>query len=133
MSMSSPLETREVLVVDDEEDLGFSIALCLELAGYRVRTAATGQEALTLVGNREPDAIVLDIRLPDIDGWEVIHRLSKAGMFPRIPVVIISAYVDAVTASKAAALGCHAYLAKPFSTAELNRTVQAALLGTAAD
>lgn len=108
-----------VLVVDDEVDLLFTIRLSLELAGYRVLTAASGEEALTVVAANAPDAIVLDLRLPGIDGWEVIRRLGDAGAFPRTPVVLLSAQVDAATAARAVDLGVHAHLAKPFSASEL--------------
>jgi CheY-like chemotaxis protein len=108
-----------VLVVDDEVDLLFTIALSLELAGYRVVRASTGEEALEVAASESPDAIVLDLRLPDIDGWEVIRRLGLAGMFPRIPVVLLSAQVDAATAARAVDLGVHAHLAKPFSASDL--------------
>ena len=108
-----------VLVVDDEVDLLFTIALSLELAGYRVVKAASGEEALEVAAAESPDAIVLDLRLPDIDGWEVIRRLGEVGSFPRTPVVLLSAQVDAATATRAVDLGVHAHLAKPFSAAEL--------------
>ena len=112
--------TATVLVVDDEVDLLFTIALSLELNGYRVVKAACGEEALDVVEKERPDAIVLDIRLPDIDGWEVLNRLRGMGHFPATPVVLLSAQVDAATAARAVELGCHAHLAKPFSTAELS-------------
>lgn len=128
---ASPV-TREVLVVDDEADLVFTLALGLELAGYRVRSAASGEEALALIDEHEPDAIVLDIRLPGMNGWEVLDLLAQAQRFPRIPVVILSADADAATPSKAEELGCHAYLAKPFSATELSRALKAALGDTAA-
>jgi CheY-like chemotaxis protein len=108
-----------VLVVDDEADLLFTIALSLELAGYRVVKASSGEEAVAVAGAESPDAIVLDLRLPDIDGWEVIRRLGVAGSFPRTPVVLLSAQVDAATAARAVDLGVHAHLAKPFSASEL--------------
>ena len=68
-----------VLVVDDEVDLLFTISLSLELAGYRVVKASSGEEALEVAAATPPDAIVLDLRLPGIDGWEVIRRLGEAG------------------------------------------------------
>ena len=108
-----------VLVVDDEVDLLFTIALSLELAGYRVLKASSGEEAVAVVAAESPDAIVLDLRLPGMDGWEVIRRLGENGAFPRIPVVLLSAQVDAATAARAVALGVHAHLAKPFSATEL--------------
>ena len=108
-----------VLVVDDEVDLLFTIALSLELAGYRVLKASSGEEAVAVVAAQFPDAIVLDLRLPGMDGWEVIRRLGENGCFPRIPVVLLSAQVDAATAARAVALGVHAHLVKPFSATEL--------------
>ncbi|MGH9009288.1 MAG: response regulator [Acidimicrobiia bacterium] len=112
--------TATVLVVEDEVDLLFTIALSLELAGYRVLKAASGEEAIEVVKGEGPDAIVLDLRLPGADGWEVIRRLGQLGAFPRTPVVLLSAQVDAATAARAVALGVHAHLAKPFSAAELS-------------
>jgi len=108
-----------ILVVDDEADLLFTISLSLELAGYRVVKASSGEEALSVAKAESPDAIVLDLRLPDIDGWEVIRRLGDNGAFPRTPVVLLSAQVDAATATRAVELGVHAHLAKPFSASEL--------------
>jgi CheY-like chemotaxis protein len=127
--MNAPPDGREVLVVDDEADLAFALGLSLELSGYRVRSAASGEEALTLIDAHEPDAIVLDLRLPGMDGWEVLSRLAESGRFPRIPVVIVSAQVDAQTSSMAAGLGCHTFLAKPVTATDLNRALQAAIPG----
>ena len=115
--------TATVLVVEDEVDLLFTIALSLELKGYQVVKAASGEEALELVEAENPAAIVLDLRLPGIDGWEVLRRLEEMGRFPRTPVVLLSAQVDAVTAARAVELGVHAHLAKPFSAAELSRVL----------
>jgi len=112
--------TATVLVVEDEVDLLFTISLSLELSGYRVLKAASGEEALDVVDKERPDAVVLDIRLPGIDGWEVLNRLRDRGHFPATPVVLLSAQVDAATAARAVELGCHAHLAKPFSISELS-------------
>ena len=112
--------TATVLVVEDEVDLLFTIALSLELNGYRVVKAASGEDALGIVERENPDAVVLDLRLPGIDGWEVLRRLEEAGRFPATPVVLLSAQVDAATAARAVELGVHAHLAKPFSAAELS-------------
>jgi CheY-like chemotaxis protein len=119
-----------VLVVDDEADLLFTIALSLELNGYKVFKAASGEEALEVVEAERPDAIVLDLRLPGIDGWEVLRRLGEMGRFPSTPVVLLSAQVDAATAARAVNLGCHAHLAKPFNTAELSRVLSGLLRAT---
>ena len=114
--------TRTVLVVEDEADLLFTVSLTLELAGYAVMKAASGEEALEVMAAEVPDAVVLDLRLPGIDGWEVLRRLNEGGGL-RVPVVLVSAQVDEATADRAVRLGCRAYLAKPFRPAELTRVV----------
>jgi CheY-like chemotaxis protein len=118
-----------VLVVEDEADLLFTISLALELCGYAVLPATSGEEALDLLAGQEPDAVVLDIRLPGMDGWEVVRRMGQLQRTSRIPVVILSAQVDSATAARAAELGCHGYLPKPFSAVELSRTLQTATGG----
>ncbi len=118
---------RTVLVVDDEADLLFTVGLALELAGYAVLKATTGEEALDVVAEHSPDVVVLDLRLPGIDGWEVLRRLGEGSEGPRMPVVVLSAQVDSVTAARAVDLGCRAYLAKPFRPAELARVVDGVL------
>ena len=120
--------SRTVLVVEDEVDLLFTISLSLELNGYRVLRASSGEEALGIVEKERPDAMVLDIRLPGIDGWEVLDRLREMGHFPATPVVLLSAQVDAATAARAVEIGCHAHLAKPFSTAELSGVLRGLLV-----
>ena len=119
--------TATVLVVEDEVDLLFTIALSLELKGYQVAKAASGEEALRAVEAVNPAAIVLDLRLPGMDGWEVLRQLHLRGRFPQTPVVLLSAQVDAATADRAVELGVHAHLAKPFRAAELT-AVLASLL-----
>jgi CheY-like chemotaxis protein len=119
--------TGTVLLVEDEADLNFTLGLALEMDGYEVLRATSGEEALALLAQRRPDAILLDIRLPGIDGWEVLRRLGEMALSPRVPVVLLSAQVDAATAARAEELGCHAYLAKPFNTTQLGRILQAAI------
>lgn len=121
-----------VLVVDDELDLLFTISLGLELAGYRVLKATSGEEALEVMAAESPDAIVLDLRLPGLDGWEVISRLEAMGAFPRTPVILLSAQVDTATAARAVKLGVHAHLAKPFSATELGSVLRRLVAGDGA-
>jgi CheY-like chemotaxis protein len=113
------MSRRRVLVVDDEGDIRMSVGLALQLAGYEVLEAATGEQAVRGVVERSPDAVLLDLRLPDIDGWGVLERLAELGRFPQVPVVIGSA--DAAPASRQRALdaGCAGYLVKPFEPAAL--------------
>jgi DNA-binding response OmpR family regulator len=116
-----------VLVVEDEADLMFTVTLALELSGYLVVQATSGEDAPVAVDDRHPDVVVLDLRLPGIDGWEVLRRLGEGSGRPPVPVVLLSAQVDTVTAARAADLGCRAYLSKPFRPAELTRVPESVL------
>ena len=103
-----------VLVVDDESDIRLSMGLALRLAGHEVLEAATGDEAVRCVVQETPDAVLLDLRLPDIDGWEVLERLRDLGRFPEVPVVVGSADADPAARRRALSAGCAGYLVKPF-------------------
>jgi len=79
----------KVLVVDDEENISFLVASALKLDGCELRTAATGREAVDAVEKFAPDAIVLDVMLPDFDGFEVLRRIRNAGC--EAPVLFLTA------------------------------------------
>jgi two-component system, OmpR family, KDP operon response regulator KdpE len=113
-----------ILVVDDEPQILRFLRPALETAGYTVEQAATGQECLRLLAARMPDALLLDLGLPDLDGQEVLHRLRG---FSKMPVIVISAR-DAVE-QKIAALdaGADDYVEKPFDVGELLARVRTAL------
>lgn len=84
------METKTILVVDDEESIRFLYREELEEDGYRVITAADGEEALRKVRNENPDLITLDIRMPGMDGIEVLHQIRE--MNKEIPVIMSTAY-----------------------------------------
>jgi two-component system, OmpR family, KDP operon response regulator KdpE len=120
-----------ILVVDDEPQILRFLRPALETVGYTVEQAATGQECLRLLAARMPDALLLDLGLPDLDGQEVLHRLRG---FSKVPVIVISAR-DAVE-QKIAALdaGADDYVEKPFDVGELLARVRTALRhGVASD
>ena len=92
---------QQLLVVDDEPGITEMLATTLGLAGYQVRTAATGREALRLVTAEPPDLVILDVMLPDIDGFEVCRRVSEQPAAP--PVLLLTArdsVLDKVTGKK---------------------------------
>ncbi len=110
---------RRVLVVDDDFSIRELIAMVLADEGYEVLTAADGAEALTLVGRRPPDLVLLDLNMPVLDGWQTQARLRVEA--PRLPVVIMTAGNRArQEAEQHAAAG---YLAKPFDVDDLCATV----------
>lgn len=106
-----------IAVVDDEQMLTDLLSMALRMEGWEVKTAASGYEALQLVRDFEPDALVLDIMMPDLDGMAVLHRLRQSG--DDVPVLFLTAK-DAV-ADRVAGLtaGGDDYVTKPFSLEEV--------------
>jgi CheY-like chemotaxis protein len=110
-----------ILVVEDEADLRLSLGIALRVAGHEVWEAATGTEGLDRIERGEglPDAMLLDLRLPDLDGWQVLADLEARGLFPSLPVIVGSADADPEARRRALAAGCLAYLVKPFEPDDL--------------
>ncbi len=115
------MEHKLVLVVEDEFDLRSFVELVLEQEGYRVATAANGLEALKQVDKEEPDLILLDIRMPIMDGWQFVAEL-RAKNEKSIPIVVMTAHYDAQTVAKQ--LAVKGYLRKPFEIDELLSSVE---------
>jgi len=113
-----------VLVIDDEVQIRRLLRVTLEANGYRVLEAATGSDGIVEAAQRKPDAVVLDLGLPDLDGLTVLKRLRE---WSRVPVLILTV-LDADD-EKVAALdsGADDYVTKPFSTAELLARLRVAL------
>ncbi|MFZ9158590.1 MAG: response regulator transcription factor [Ilumatobacteraceae bacterium] len=114
-----------ILIVDDEENISFLLSAAWRGMGYAVDVAETGQEAITLAGTRQPDIVVLDVSLPDFDGFEVLRRLRFAGN--KVPVIFLTARGDTDDRVRGLIEGADDYLAKPFSLEELSARVVACL------
>ena len=119
---------QSILVVDDEPAILRALTSALTARGYVVRQAVTGQEAIDMVAVDPPDAIVLDLRLPDIDGVEVCRRVRT---WSSVPIIVLSA--DGLDQRKVDALdeGANDYVTKPYSTPELLARLRAALRSSA--
>jgi two-component system KDP operon response regulator KdpE len=113
-----------VLVVDDELSILRVVAANLRARGYEALTAATGEDALTMIEAQEPDCIVLDLGLPDVGGLEVLRRLRA---WTTTPVVILTAADDQHRRTMAFDLGVDDYVTKPFAMADLMARVRRAL------
>jgi two-component system, OmpR family, KDP operon response regulator KdpE len=118
------MSERRILVVDDEPQLLRALTTTLRGAGYAVESALTGEGALALAASSRPDAIILDLVLPDLSGVEVCRELRR---WSSVPVLILSAVGD--EAQKVAALdaGADDYVTKPFGVAELLARLRASL------
>lgn len=119
-----PGRDLEVVVVDDDRDWVLLMELALMFEGFRVTRAYSGEEALAIIETAEPDAIVLDIVLPGVDGWEVLRRLAGSDRTAGIPVVVVSGRGGGDASARVAELGGRAYLSKPCQTSALAGTVR---------
>jgi DNA-binding response OmpR family regulator len=121
---------QSVLVVEDESSIASFVALYLKNAGYTVKTAATGGEALKQIGADQPSLIVLDLNLPDIDGIEVCRRIRKSA---DIPIIMLTARDEDVDKIIGLEVGADDYLTKPFNPRELVARVKSVLRRAAPD
>jgi two-component system nitrogen regulation response regulator NtrX len=122
-----PEETAggSILIVDDEKGVRDSLQLVLEYEGYRIMKASTGHEGLDKVEDGEPDVILLDVKMPGLDGLEVLERLRPAET-GRV-VVMISGHADIATAVEATRMGAFDFLEKPLDQEKVLLTVRNAM------
>jgi len=123
--MSQPV----IVVVDDEPFIVDMIRTFLQLKGYTVHGVHTGQEGLILTQVERPDALLLDLMLPDIEGFEVCRRLRAMPELARLPILIISARYDPESRKRAERAGATAYLIKPLKMPQLVAELEKALAG----
>jgi len=109
--------TPKVLVVDDEENIRFLLSSALHHSGFEVTTAENGREALTEVKSFRPDAVLLDVMMPDIDGFEVCRRMRADG--DRTAVIFLTAHDATEDKVRGLTLGGDDYVTKPFSLEEV--------------
>ena len=123
--------TKRVLIADDEPNIVTSLEFLLEKAGYEVKIARTGDEALALVESFAPDAVLLDVMMPSKSGYVVCQEIRENPAWRDIKIIMLTAKGRDVEIDKGFALGANAYITKPFSTKELVRTVRDLLGGSA--
>jgi two-component system OmpR family response regulator len=114
-----------LLLVDDEENLRSMLQAALRHVGFEVHPAATGRDALTMAAELRPDLIVLDVMLPDLDGFEVCNRLRREGS--KTPVLFLTAKDATEDKVRGLTMGGDDYLVKPFSLDELVARISAVL------
>ena len=119
---------RRILIIDDEDDIREVAALSLEsVAGWEVIRASSGMEGLTRAAEYQPDAILLDVMMPGMDGPTTFRELRKHEATWRIPVLLLTAKVQSSDQRRFADLGVEAVLFKPFDPMTLSTQIASAL------
>jgi two-component system OmpR family response regulator len=117
-----------VLAVDDEQNITELISMGLTLSGFEVARAATGREALASIERQRPDLVVLDVMLPDLDGFEVARRVRQVeGAGARVPIIFLTARDATADKIEGLRIGVDDYVTKPFSVEELVERVKAVM------
>jgi two-component system KDP operon response regulator KdpE len=119
-----------ILLVDDEPAIQRAVGPLLRARGYQVEIAGTGAEALTLLADRPPDLVVLDLGLPDLEGTEVCRRVR---LISKVPILVLSARGAEADKVQALDLGADDYVTKPFGPEELLARIRVALRRLASD
>ena len=120
----------KILVVDDEEHIRQLVRLYLEKEGFAVETAGDGRAALSRVNAFKPDLVVLDLMLPELDGWHVCRELRRSPLTESLPIIMLTARDDMIDRILGLELGADDYLTKPFNPRELVARVRAVLRRT---
>ena len=108
-----------VLIVDDDARLREYVRVNLEAEGYVVREAASAEEALGALGEESPDLILLDVMMPQVDGWEALRRIQEHTGVGAIPVIMFSGKVDDQADAEAKSRGAQGFIGKPFDPRSL--------------
>ncbi len=118
-------QVGDILIVDDERSMREFLAIYLRRAGHRVEAAAGGEQALATLKTREFDVVITDLRMPDVNGLEILERTKQ--QYPDTQVIVVTAFATTETAIAAMKAGAYDYLTKPFKVDEVGLVVERAL------
>ena len=121
-----------VLVVDDTAEIRMLLVATLQQAGHEVVEALDGSDVMRWAREIQPDAIILDLMMPEVDGWEAPRQLKAEESTSHIPVIISSALDSDADLARARSLGAHDYIAKPWSAGTLLERLRWAISSAAA-
>jgi len=122
------ISTKMILCIEDEQEMIDLIRLILSRRGFEIRGANGGKEGLEIIRNEHPDLVLLDLMMPEMDGWEVYQQMKADEATKNIPVIVVTAKAQSIDK----VLGLHIakvddYIAKPFSPQELLTSVDTVL------
>ena len=118
---------KTILIVEDNPDMRSGLQLALELENYDVHTVSDGAQALEFLGRSMPELILLDLKMPHVDGLALLAEIKENESWRDIPVIVLTAAVDSATKAKAKEQNIQAYLTKPFDLENLLNTIAQAL------
>jgi excisionase family DNA binding protein len=110
---------RLILIVDDDDRLREFVRVNLEMEGYAVREASNATEGLAALEDEPPDLILLDVMMPQVDGWEMLRRVQERHGVGAIPVIMFSGKVDDEALKRATSRGAQGFIGKPFNPQDL--------------
>ncbi|MEK6274869.1 MAG: response regulator [Actinomycetota bacterium] len=110
---------RLILIVDDDDRLREFVRVNLEMEGYSVREATNADEGLRALEDEPPDLILLDVMMPEVDGWEMLRRVQERHGVGAIPVIMFSGKVDEQSLKTATSRGAQGFIGKPFNPQDL--------------
>jgi two-component system, cell cycle response regulator DivK len=110
---------QRILVIEDTEDNRQIIRDLLSSVGYELIEAADGTEGVAMAQSQRPDLILMDIQLPEMDGYEATRRIRAIPELARVPIIAVTSYALSGDEAKTRAAGCDGYVAKPFSPRQL--------------
>lgn len=117
------MDAPKILIVDDDPYILMSLEFLMKKNGYDVMIARNGTEALDLLNKQVPALVLLDIMMPDVDGYEICRRIKKTEKLKLVKVVFMSAKTKEADIQKGYDLGASLYITKPFSTRELVKQI----------
>jgi DNA-binding response OmpR family regulator len=132
LSETEKVARHRILVVDDDEHIQKSLSQYLEMEDFEVEVASSGQEALERAGHQAFDLVLLDIMMPEMDGFEVVETLRAKERTSRVPIILLTARGQDTDVIKGYHLGVSSYLTKPFNLDELVETIREVLEADAA-
>ena len=127
MSELDQSRVRNIVIVEDDEDIADSIRYNIEREGFRARIASTGEQALDLILDKPPHMVLLDLNLPHMNGFELCRRLRSEATTSKIPILMLTARANEADKVLGLNLGADDYITKPFSMRELVARVNAVL------
>ena len=122
--------TDTILIVDDDASIVIALEFLMRHAGYKVATASDGQQALDYLAEHEPALMILDVMMPNKNGFEVCEQVRTDHRHASLPILMLTAKGREAEKTRGLALGANAYISKPFSTHELVELVKSLLKRT---